>query len=158
VPHAKGNFLQRIEKVQTYIKDSNLSQLKVIEQIVCHTQEELNIFLNSVVAKGGEGVMIKDGSKEYFDGRSNSILKVKLVQDMEAKVIGYKEGSGKLKGMMGSLYVELENGIRFYIGSGFSDKQRKNPPKIGSIVTFKYFGFTKNHKPKFSSFIHERKE
>ncbi len=43
------------------------------------------------------------------------------------------------------------------LGGGFSDKQRVNPPKIGDIVTFKYYGFTKNNKPKFASFIRIRK-
>ena len=30
------------------------------------------------------------------------------------------------------------NGVEFKIGTGFSDDQRRKPPKIGSIVTFKY--------------------
>lgn len=158
VPHVKGNFLARLQKAQDYISENNLTQVQIIEQKTCHTKKELNSFLKSVLAQGGEGVVIKDGSKEYFEGRSDSVLKVKLAQDMEGKVIGYKKGTGKFKGMMGSLHVELENGIKFYIGSGFSDEQRKNPPPIGSMVTFKYFGFTKYKKPKFASFMRVRKD
>lgn len=158
VPYAKGNFTKRLQKAQNYIESHQLSHVKIIEQKICQNKEDLDAFLKSVVDNGGEGVIIKDGSKNYFSGRNNSILKVKLVQDMEAKVIGYKSGSGKFEGLMGSLQVELENGIQFFIGSGFSEEQRKNPPKIGEIVTFKYYGFTKNAKPKFASFLHIRKD
>lgn len=158
VPHAKGDFLARLQKAQEYIKRNNLEHVQIIEQKICNTKEELDKFLKSVLAKGGEGAVIKDGSKEYFEGRSDSILKVKLAQDMEAKVIGYKAGSGKFTAMMGSLQVELKDGVQFFIGSGFSDEQRKNPPPLGSMVTFKYFGFTKNQKPKFASFMHVRKD
>ena len=35
---------------------------------------------------------------------------------------------------------------------------KENPPKIGDIVTFKYYGLTKNNKPKFASFLRVRKE
>lgn len=158
VPHAKGDFLARLQKAQKYINENNLEHVQIIEQTTCNTKKELDNFLKSVVAQGGEGVVIKDGSLEYFEGRSDSVLKVKLAQDMEGKVIGYKDGTGKFKGMMGSLIVALDDGVKFNIGSGFSDEQRKNPPLMGSMVTFKYFGFTKNKKPKFASFMHVRKD
>ncbi len=33
-----------------------------------------------------------------------------------------------------------------------------NPPSIGTIVTFKYYGFTKNGIPKFASFLRVRQD
>jgi len=60
--------------------------------------------------------------------------------------------------MMGSLTIKLENGIVFNLGSGFSDFERKNPPKLNSQITFKYYGYTKNGIPKFASFLHVRKD
>ncbi|WP_265734436.1 hypothetical protein [Malaciobacter molluscorum] len=59
---------------------------------------------------------------------------------------------------MKSLQIKLENGVIFNLGGGFTNKQRYNPPKIGATVTFKYYGFTKNKKPKFASFMRVRKE
>ncbi|MBU1657516.1 DNA ligase [bacterium] len=158
VPHAEGDFNTRLNRAKKYKDELKLHHIEVIEQKICAGPIELDVYLQSVLAKGGEGVMIKDGSKSYFEGRSDSILKVKASQDMEAEVIGYKNASGKFTGMMGSLHVKLENGVQFYIGSGFSDAQRKNPPPLGSVVTFKYFGFTKYGKPKFASFIRVRKD
>ncbi len=158
VPHAEGNFSVRLEKAQKYRDEHKIKHLDIIEQKVCQDKKELNLFFQNVIAKGGEGVIIKDAKRDYFDGKSDSVLKVKEAEDMEAKVIGYKAGSGKFTGMMGSLQVELKDGIQFFIGSGFSQEQRKNPPKIGDIITFKYFGFTNKGKPKFVSFVRVRKD
>jgi DNA ligase-1 len=54
--------------------------------------------------------------------------------------------------------VELPNEIQFAIGTGFSDQERENPPPIGSIITFKYYGFYKSGIPKFASFLRIREE
>jgi DNA ligase-1 len=56
--------------------------------------------------------------------------------------------------MIGSLKCQLPNKSVFYIGSGFTLKERKHPPKIGVTVTFKYKNFTKNGKPRFPIFLH----
>jgi len=157
-PDASGDFYKRMSKVQKYIEIHKLSYLKVIEQKKVSDAKSLDILLDEVVKKGGEGLMLKDASREYFSGRSNSILKVKKAHDMEAEVIGYKKGKGKFSGMMGSLQVKLKNGVIFFIGSGFDKSDRINPPKIGSIVTFKYYGFTKHGKPKFASYIRQRRD
>ena len=58
--------------------------------------------------------------------------------------------------MLGALKVRNAEGVEFKIGSGFSDKQRQFPPAIGSTITYKYHGFTKNGLPRFASFLHER--
>ena len=52
--------------------------------------------------------------------------------------------------------AELKNKTVFNLGGGFKKEDRLNPPKIGTIVTFKYYGFTKNGKPKFASFLRVR--
>ena len=75
---------------------------------------------------------------------------------MEGEVIAINKGSGKYQNLMGSLTIKLKNGIVFRLGNGFKIIDRKNPPQIGQIVTFKYYGFTKNQKPKFASFMRVR--
>jgi len=77
---------------------------------------------------------------------------------MEGEVIGYHAGKGKYKNMMGSLIIKLKNGVMFKLGGGFSVPERKFPPKVGSIVTFKYYGLTKLGKPKYASFLRVREE
>ena len=80
---------------------------------------------------------------------------MKKFYDDEGLVIGLNySNNGEFK----SLQLKLNNGIIFNLGGGFSDIQRKNPPQIGDIVTFKYYDLTKNNKPKFASFLRIRKK
>ena len=72
---------------------------------------------------------------------------------MEGKVVSINYNEKIMK----SLVIKLPNNILFTLGGGFTDKQRVNHPKIGETVTFKYYGFTKNQKPKFASFLRVRK-
>jgi DNA ligase-1 len=60
--------------------------------------------------------------------------------------------------MTGALWVEIEDGTRFYIGTGLSDAERAHPPAIGSLVTFRYRGFTHNGIPRFASFMRVREK
>lgn len=156
VPNTNGNFLKRLNKAKAWIKNKNIKHVKVIKQIKIKDKEHLNEFLNKIIQKKGEGVIVKNPKENYHTGRSSHVLKVKKAQDMEGKIIriNISEKTGVLK----SLKLKLENGVIFNLGTGFTKKQRKIPPKVGEIVTFKYYGFTKKGKPKFASFLHVRKD
>jgi len=71
-------------------------------------------------------------------------------------VIAHLPGKGKYQGLLGALQVETEDGIRFKIGTGFSDNERQNPPPIGSIITYRYTGKTRNNIPRFAAFMRIR--
>ncbi|MCF6309080.1 MAG: hypothetical protein L3J19_01185 [Sulfurimonas sp.] len=43
------------------------------------------------------------------------------------------------------------------IGSGLNNHQRSMPPKIGAIITFKYYGLTSKGKPRFPVYLRVRK-
>ncbi len=100
--------------------------------------------------------MLRKIDARYQAGRSNDLLKLKKHQDAEATVIGYRLGSGKYKGKMGSILVRTPDGIEFYIGSGFSDAERADPPEIGSLVTYRYNGLTTEGKPRFARYVREK--
>jgi DNA ligase-1 len=82
---------------------------------------------------------------------------MKVSQDAEGVVVGYKPGKGKYHGKMGAVLVEMEEGVRFYIGSGFSDEERMSPPQIGEVITFRHNGWTINGIPKFARYHRIRK-
>ncbi|WP_228712715.1 DNA ligase [Halarcobacter mediterraneus] len=156
VPKQKGNFSQRLEIAKKWFERHHNKQVTIIPQIKVKDKEHLNRLLQEIISKKGEGLIVKNPNKSYHTGRSSHILKVKEAQDMEGEVIGINI-SEKTK-VLKSLKVKLENGIVFNLGTGFTKKQRINPPKIGEIVTFKYYGFTKYKKPKFASFLRVRKD
>ncbi len=155
VPNAKGDFLSRLKKAKKWFSSYPNQYVKIIKQIECKNKKHLDKFLEHIISLKGEGVIIKNPTKAYHTGRSKDILKVKKFLDMEGLVVGYNyKENNKFK----SLKIKLKNGVVFNLGGGFSTEEKKNPPKIGDIVTFKYYGFTKKAKPKFASFLRVRKE
>ena len=154
VPNAKGGLIERLEKVKKYAGKN----IVVLEQISIKNEEHLKFFLKEVEAKGGEGVVVRDPSVAYINKRTSKALKVKTFQDTECKVLGYTKGKGKHKGLVGALVCELPNKTEFKIGSGLSNKDRANPPKIGSLITFKYQNFTKYVKPRFPVYLRVRED
>lgn len=109
--------------------------------------------LKEVEGFGGEGLMLRAAHSMYEHCRSKKLLKVKTFFDEEAKVIGHEKGQGKNADKMGYLICETPDGRQFNVGGGFTDKQRLNPPKIGSVITYKYFELSAALKPRFPIFI-----
>lgn len=150
VPHAVGGLLQRLKQVK------ETRYIKIIKQIKVKDKKHLHEFKKSVEDKGGEGIVVRDGSLAYFVGRTNDALKVKSYLDDECVVVGYNKGQGKYEGMIGSLSCKLKNLKVIKIGSGLNDTQRATPPKIGAIITFKYYGLTSKGNPRFPIFLRKK--
>jgi DNA ligase 1 len=157
VPNQKGGLLQRIAVLQKYLKNHPTITIQVIKQIKCKSKKHLKEFLEEVEGKGGEGIVLRDPNTPYIAKRTSKALKVKSFDDAECKVIGYKQGKGKYSQQLGSLQCQLENGKIIHLGSGLSDLQREHPPKIGTLVTFKYNGLTKKGLPRFPVFLRVKK-
>ena len=96
---------------------------------------------------------MRDPNAGYINKRTSKALKVKSFLDAECEVTKILPGKGKYKDMMGSVECKLPDETLFKIGSGFSDNERSNPPKVGTIVTFKYKEMTKYRKPRFPVFM-----
>ena len=153
VPNAKGGLFERLEKVKPYAG----KQIKIIKQIPIKSKKHMQNFLHQIEAKGGEGLVVRDPNAPYINRRTSKALKVKSFKDRECKVVKILKGKGKYARMLGSIECKLPNGTLFKIGSGFSDKERENPPKVGDSVTFKYKEMTKYGKPRFPVFLRVRK-
>ena len=158
LPNAKGTFETRAKRIIEIVKKANIPHLKAIAQIRVKDEKALNLKLKQVVASGGEGLMLHLAEAAYVTGRSDVLLKLKLLLDAEATVIAHLPGKGKYSGKLGALLLEAQDGIRFKLGTGFTDELRQNPPKIGSTITYTYRAKTKNGKPKFASFLRVRNE
>lgn len=156
VPNATGDFDARLGKLRRYLEKHPDGPIRIIPQIPCRDREHLRAMLAEVEAKGGEGLVLRNPHPPYHSGRSAGALKVKSFDDMEGKVVGYRPGKGKYAGKTGALQVEISGGIRFYIGSGFKDREREQPPPLGSLISFKHQGFTSQGIPRFAYFLRVR--
>jgi len=113
------------------------------------SMEQFDQFYNDIIEKGGEGVVITSPDGEQY--------KRKPLQDSEGIVIEHKKGRGKNVGKIGALILRLRNGKKMGLG-GLDNKRKNNPPEIGTIVRFKFSGFTSGGLPRFASFYGIRAE
>ncbi len=156
VPNAKGDFFARLQKAKDWFETHPNKNVKFIAQINFENSSQMQNYFDDIIENGGEGIILKNPNANYEGGRSDKVLKLKKFEDAEGVVIDIKI-SPKTK-VLQSVKLKLANDIVFDLGGGFSDQERKNPPKIGEVITFKYSGFTKQGKPKFASFLHIRKD
>ena len=92
--------------------------------------------------KGAEGCMI-NLDKPYEFKRSKTLIKVKVMLTCDLRIIGFEQGQGENKGVLGAIICEYKN-TTLKCGSGFSKKLRKaiwdNPGiYLGKIVEIQYF-------------------
>lgn len=150
LPAHGGTFTERVKAMEGL---ALTPYCKPIAQFRVPSNKALMEKLESLVSQGGEGLMLHRQTAVYQDGPSDDLFKLKLFDDAEAVVIGYKPGKGKNVGLMGAVKVRMADGKEFYIGSGFTQEQRKNPPPVGSLVTYRYQGFTTTGIPRFAVFV-----
>lgn len=158
LPAGKGDFSQRLQQLQRLFEGIDSPYIRLVRQERVSDHRLLMQRLAQVVEAGGEGLMLHRAGSAYQGGRSDDLLKVKPYLDAEARVIDRLPGQGKYTGMLGALLVEMPNGKRFRIGTGFSDVERASPPPVGSLVTYKYHGLTDSGIPRFPSFLRIRQE
>lgn len=135
--------------------------------------------------QGYEGVMLRKPSASYKYGRSTlkeqTLVKLKVFDDGEATIVGMEEelhnaneattnalghterSSHKEnmigKGRMGKLIVrDLDNGVEFAIGSGFTALQRAEfwaqaKDVIGRVAKYKHFVHGAKDKPRHPIFL-----
>lgn len=157
VPNAEGDLYQRLDKLQKWLSDHPTPHIAIIEQIPVKSTAHLQQFFDEIQKLGGEGVVVRNPNAPYIHGRSAQILKLKAVFDEECTVVAHHKGKGKYADKLGAITCENQRG-RFRIGSGFKDKDRQNPPPIGSLITYKYRGLTKAGKPRFATFWRVRSD
>jgi DNA ligase-1 len=152
LPQAPGTFRERANELHNVVAKAGILWLQDVEQFELGNRKALTRKLDEVVKVGGEGLMLHRADALYTTGRSDVLLKMKLWHDAEATVIGYQPGNGKYAGMLGALRVRTADGVEFMLGSGLSDADRRNPPPLGSIVTFRYRQLTSRGLPRFATF------
>ncbi len=153
LPEGTGSFEQRATELLGIVSRAAWPQLHAVEQLKLSNHAALKAKLKSTTTVGGEGLMLHLASAPVTSGRSDVLLKLKPQQDAEATVVGHVPGKGKYASHLGALEVQTADGLRFKLGTGLSDQQRKAPPAIGSTVTYTYRDVTPNGKPRFASFL-----
>jgi DNA ligase-1 len=152
-PSANGGFEERLAFLKNALAGGASKYAREHAHERCKSLDALRAELKRIEALGGEGLMLRQPGSKYVAGRSSTLLKVKTFHDAEAIIVGHQAGAGRHKGRMGALLVRLPDGADFAIGTGFSDKERENPPAIGATVTFRYQELSDGGVPRFPSWV-----
>lgn len=156
LPTHPGRFTERIHACVKLVQQLNQAWVQAVpqERVASHT--ELMARLDRLVKAGGEGLMLHRGDSFYRAERNDDLLKVKTHEDAEARVLQHLPGKGRHTGRMGALLVETPEGVRFRLGTGFTDAQRDLPPAVGEWVTYRFRGVNESGVPRFASFVRLR--
>lgn len=133
----------------------------------------LDKLLDEVVARGGEGLILRKAHAKYYQSkhsgdRNSALLKYKQVKTCDLRIVGFNEGKGKYEGMIGSFICESDDGLVQVSVAGISDDIRMTDPELlmGQIIEVAYFDISKskvnNHYslqfPRFKGFRHDKDE
>ena len=160
-------YTDRIERLKEWYQLQNWNtsnkvakHLSVVNYEL-YNPEALEKWNNNVKEYNWEGLMFRK-NVGYEGKRSQNLLKYKMFQDEEFKVIGVEEGDAQelINGVMhkikcvGSLVIEYK-GNKVNVGTGLSLEQRKrwyvHPEEIiGKIITVKFFEPTQNQDGSWS--------
>lgn len=172
-PAYSSTLTQRLSRLESYLKHHPNTPIVIIKQTPITSQKELFALLDTLTKQGAEGLVLRKDAAPYEMGRTSNALKLKRYDEAECKIIAHNLGKGKYHNMLGSITCEQEltlaqspqdsstpaksppsakKVLHFKIGSGFSDEQRQNPPPLGTIITYKHYGFTRNGIPRFAIF------
>lgn len=130
-------------------------------EVDLNTSEGHNImrrYAEDSVAKGFEGIMIKDMGAPYECRRSSAWMKWKPVITVDLNIIGFEEGTGKNLGRLGAIVCEgIDNGkrINVNVGSGLTDSNRdeywaNRDSLLGRVVEVKADAVTQNQDGTYS--------
>lgn len=151
------NYECRRRQLNNYIDDIKENDCKHIEVLpVIYEGENINEVL-SLLDKyrklGAEGLMC-NLNKAYEFKRTKSILKIKVMQSCDLKIIGFERGEGKYSNTLGNIICDYK-GYKLGVGSGFTDAMRNeiynNQEKyLNRIVEVSYFEETHNENGELS--------
>lgn len=166
-------FEERMEKLQEIVDERCQCLVEVelpreVIEIGCplvfapqhlvQDKESLMKYYREIVKGGAEGVMLRKPGSIYEQKRSYTLMKLKPEFDDECVIVGYKPGTGKYTGKLGSFQCEWINpdgrAVRFYM-SGMTDDIRKTyleTHPIGTVITFKFKGLTKKGVPRHPNY------
>lgn len=146
-------YYKRRQLLNELLKNVNLTYINILPVLYNGSDKDMIMeYLNKARENHKEGIMINLDNGMYEFKRTTNLLKVKVMQDADLKIVDVYEGTGKNKGKLGGIIIEFiykDNTYRCECGSGFSDDERidywNNSEKIlNKIATIQYFEISKN--------------
>lgn len=125
-------------KVLAYMTD--LEHIKAVNKTPMH-KDSIESYVSDIWNRGGEGAVFNVPNSMYKQSaRCNDMFKIKECIDFDLLCIGFVEGEGKFKGMVGSLIVRDKVGKEFVVGGGTMSTAERESLWESLQYTFGDFG------------------
>ena len=123
-----------------------------MEQLELRDAAALRAWLKAVVAEGGEGLMLHRADAPVVQGAATCCSSS---TDHGRRGCGARPCARprSVCGPVGALEVQTPGGRSLPPGTGFSEAQRRQPPPVGSKVSYRYRDLTDAGVPRFASFL-----
>lgn len=135
----------RYDMLEHFFEGEDFKHIVKVPTFAVSTREGVVNFHDEFVKQGYEGAIVRLLHGKYLFGyRSDELLKVKIFQDGEFRVIGWRPGVGKFKDVPVFRCV-MDNDIEFDVAPKGTKAQRKKmldeaDSCIGKWLKVKYFG------------------
>lgn len=146
------------------LSDMNIYQVPLIENKIIydmseawdHYDEVRNRKLKGIPMKL-EGTVLKNMNGLYEDGTSLDQFKLKAEKECELEIFDTVEGTGKYRGMVGSLRCRSScGGLVTDVGMGLSDEDRARTDWAGEIISVKFNSVSKSKAKEHYALAHAR--
>lgn len=154
-------YINRLLSISDILHMYGTENMNAIESRQMKDASSLRHYYKEQLAKGEEGIMIRDPQGMYKQGRSTvregGLLKLKPMKRCVARVIDLVENTNKSLGM-GALLVSSPEFGEFKIGTGFTLTQRRemwqSPDSIiGASILFQYQEKGTKDRPRIPVFL-----
>lgn len=155
-PSHPGGYHDRYQWLhETILKNYyNNKWIKLCIHKIVKTHAELEENLKYYLENGFEGLMVNIYDGKYEQKRSKNVLKYKLFQDEEFRIVDIMEGVGNRSGMFGNAVLEMKDGKTFDSSARGSQEFYKRllnekADLIGKMATVRFQNLTPDGIPRF---------
>jgi DNA ligase-1 len=146
--YSKEKAITRKNKLSFIFNNYNLPHCREVKPLyIGNDLSQIEVWKEYAKEQCWEGLMLNLDTP-YVCKRTDTILKIKVMQTADLKILGFEEGTGKNIGRLGALIVNYK-GFRVGVGTGLTDYDRdyiwnhKNE-YLNKIAEIKYFEESKN--------------
>lgn len=105
------------------IADVHSAHLQFVRHRKVHSIEEALDYNAELMEEGQEGTVLKCEFGIWKSHTSPKQLKVKMIIEVDLKIVGFIEGEGKRKGKLGAFMMESADGlVQVNVGTGLKEK------------------------------------
>jgi len=156
----EGTFTERYAELFKMVK--GLSNVELVDTIMCSTPEELKTAHKINIKNGYEGTIVRLNNETYqYNKRDKQLLKLKDFIDAEFTIINVVPSDKRPE--HGTVVCEMPDGRVFNCGMKVSHERREymlinKEEFIGQLAKLEFFEYTDGGIPRFPIFIGERWE